>query len=214
MKRKTSNILLCVLAAVVIGCGVMAAGTMNGWFGGNEQAQETVQQTEAAAEAESEEDADADTAEAAEQQPEQAQQSEQAKQQNSQSAQAVSESGTCTITIKCSSILKNKDKLSEGKAGYVPSNGIILSKSTVEFKDGNTVYDVLRGTCSAAGIPLSARSSSMGIYVEGINGLFEFDCGGTSGWMYSVNGNSPDHGCDQHKVRNGDNIVWYYTCGN
>ena len=122
--------------------------------------------------------------------------------------------GTCTISIKCTSVLKNMDKLSSGKAKYVPSNGIILSTSTIEFKEGENVYDILKRSCSAAGIPMSARSSSMGIYVEGINGLFEFDCGGTSGWMYSVNGSTPNHSCSEHTVKNGDSIVWYYTCGN
>ena len=32
MKKKVSNILICVLAVVAIGCGIMAAGTIGGWF--------------------------------------------------------------------------------------------------------------------------------------------------------------------------------------
>lgn len=201
MKRKTSNILIGILIAVIVFCGVMAVGTLKGWFSGEEKA--VVSEETTVTEETSAEEAEATVTE------EEQIQSEQAKQQE-QTAKSVTK---CTITIKCDSILKNMDRLKEGKSKYVPSNGVILSKSTVEFKDGNTVYDVLKATCSAAGINLSAKKSSMGIYVEGINNIFEFDCGRTSGWMYSVNGTSPNHSCSEHQVQNGDNIVWYYTCG-
>ena len=202
MKKKVSNILICVLAIVAIGCGIMAAGTIGGWFGGDEAATEEIAKTQVSEEAAGGHH-DAEPGEEAE---------EHAVVKDEKNTGG--SNGTCTITIKCSSVLKNMDKLSSGKAKYVPSNGIILSTSTIEFKEGENVYDILKRACSAAGIPMSARNSSMGIYVEGINGLFEFDCGGTSGWMYSVNGNAPNHSCSEHTVKNGDSIVWYYTCGN
>lgn len=205
MKKRVSNILICVLAAVAIGCGIMAAGTIGGWFGGDTVSQETVQ-TEA-------QQGENQKAEAAQQEGEQDSQAGSSEKAEAKKKDTKGGNGTCTISIKCTSVLKNMDKLSSGKAKYVPSNGIILSTSTIEFKEGENVYDILKRSCSAAGIPMSARSSSMGIYVEGINGLFEFDCGGTSGWMYSVNGSTPNHSCSEHTVKNGDSIVWYYTCG-
>lgn len=202
MKKKTSNILICILAVIALGCAVMAAGTIGGWFGGDETATEEIASTQVSQEA-SGEHHDAEAGEEA---------AEHAADTDANNSGGTN--GTCKITIKCSSVLKNMDKLASGKAKYVPSNGIILSTSTIEFNKGESVYDVLKRSCSAAGIPMSARNSSMGIYVEGINGLFEFDCGGTSGWMYSVNGTTPNHSCSEHTVKNGDNIVWYYTCGN
>ena len=45
---------------------------------------------------------------------------------------------TCTITIRCKSILSNMDKLADGKDRYVPENGIILATTPVEFLDGET----------------------------------------------------------------------------
>lgn len=201
MKKKTSNILICILAVIALGCVVMAAGTIGGWFGGDETATEEVASTQVSQEA-SGEHHDAEAGEEA---------AEHAADTDANNSGGTN--GTCKITIKCSSVLKNMDKLASGKAKYVPSNGIILSTSTIEFNKGESVYDVLKRSCSAAGIPMSARNSSMGIYVEGINGLFEFDCGGTSGWMYSVNGTTPNHSCSEHTVKNGDSIVWYYTCG-
>ena len=49
-------------------------------------------------------------------------------------------------------------------------------------------------------------------YIEGINQLYEFDCGDKSGWMYSVNGWYPNYGCSSYEVKDGDKIEWRYTC--
>ena len=44
--------------------------------------------------------------------------------------------------------------LTAGKDRYVPSNGVILATSAVEFVDGETVFDVLKRVCSYGGIQL------------------------------------------------------------
>ena len=49
-------------------------------------------------------------------------------------------------------------------------------------------------------------------YIEGINNLYEFNCGSGSGWMYRVNGVFPNYGCSQYQVEDGDTIEWLYTC--
>ena len=49
-------------------------------------------------------------------------------------------------------------------------------------------------------------------YIEGINHLYEFDCGEQSGWMYKVNEWFPNYGCSSYEVGDGDVIVWCYTC--
>ena len=49
-------------------------------------------------------------------------------------------------------------------------------------------------------------------YVEGINNLYEFDCGEQSGWMYAVNGWYPNYGCSAYTLSDGDVIGWAYTC--
>lgn len=49
-------------------------------------------------------------------------------------------------------------------------------------------------------------------YIEGINHLYEFDCGKQSGWMYKVNGWFPNYGCSSYKLEGGETIVWAYTC--
>ena len=121
---------------------------------------------------------------------------------------------TCTIEIRCDTILDNWGDLEKKKQGYVPSNGSILATSTVSFKEGDTVFDVLKAVCSAADIQLEYTFSSLygSNYVEGINNLYEFDCGEESGWMYKVNGWFPNYGCSKYELHDGDVIVWCYTC--
>ncbi len=121
---------------------------------------------------------------------------------------------TCTIAIRCDTILSNLDNLDPDKSGYVPSSGTILSTTTVSISEGDSVYDVLRRACSAAGIQMEASYTAAygSYYVEGIGHLYEFDCGPESGWMYKVNGWFPNYGCSSYSVSDGDAIVFCYTC--
>lgn len=121
---------------------------------------------------------------------------------------------TCTITIRCDTILNNMEDLTAGKEKYVPSNGVILGTTDMSFKKGDTVFEVLKRVCSRKGIQLEYSWTPMyeSYYIEGINHLYEFDCGNESGWMYKVNGWFPNYGCSEYTLKNGDTIVWCYTC--
>lgn len=121
---------------------------------------------------------------------------------------------TCTIEVRCDTILDNMGDLAPGKSSCVPGNGVILAASTVRFAQGDTVLDVLKAASSATGLQLeySYTPGYGSYYVEGINNLYEFDCGNESGWMYEVNGWFPNYGCSEYQVRDGDVIVWCYTC--
>lgn len=122
--------------------------------------------------------------------------------------------GTCTIEIRCDTILNNMGNLTAGKEGYVPSSGTILGTTQVTFYEGETVFDVLQRVCSSAGIQLEYSWTPIydSYYIEGINHLYEFDCGEESGWMYKVNGWFPNYGCSSYDLTDGDTIVWCYTC--
>ena len=121
---------------------------------------------------------------------------------------------TCTIEVRCDTILDNMGDLAPGKSSCVPGNGVILAASTVRFAQGDTVLDVLKAASSATGLQLeySYTPGYGSYYVEGINNLYEFDCGNESGWMYKVNGWFPNYGCSEYQVHDGDVIVWCYTC--
>ena len=121
---------------------------------------------------------------------------------------------TSTIEVRCDTILDNMGDLAPGKSSCVPGNGVILAASTVRFAQGDTVLDVLKAASSATGLQLeySYTPGYGSYYVEGINNLYEFDCGNESGWMYKVNGWFPNYGCSEYQVHDGDVIVWCYTC--
>ena len=121
---------------------------------------------------------------------------------------------SCTIKIVCNTILDNMGDLEAGKEGYVPSSGTILGTTSVTFYEGETVFEVLKRVCDSAGIQLEYAWTPMydSYYIEGINHLYEFDCGSGSGWMYKVNGWFPNYGCSSYQLKDGDSIVWLYTC--
>lgn len=120
---------------------------------------------------------------------------------------------TCTFVIECKTILDNKDKLKKGLEKYVPDDAVIFSK-TVGFDSGESVYDILRRICDENSIQMEASYTPAfsSYYVEGINNLYEFDCGQGSGWMYSVNGVFPNYGCSSYKPASNDEIAFRYTC--
>lgn len=121
---------------------------------------------------------------------------------------------TCTLEIRCDTLLKNLDKLSSGKAELVPEDGILLEKTTVSFESGDSVFDVLRRCLREQNVHFEYVDAKAygSIYIEGIGNLYEFDCGEQSGWLYFVNGISPGLGCSGYTVANGDEIVFAYTC--
>lgn len=124
------------------------------------------------------------------------------------------EKPVCTITIRCDTIFDNAENLEEAKAPYVPKDGEILPVTTVEFTPGETVFDVLKRVCEAADLQIEYSWTPLydSYYVEGINHLYEFDCGFDSGWMYKVDNWFPNYGCSAYELQGGEEIIWYYTC--
>lgn len=104
------------------------------------------------------------------------------------------ESGHVTVTVSVTS----------SAVGNPVSSG-----GTFTFNKGATPYDAL----CALGLSINAHGSSYGTYVAAIGGLAEKQYGGTSGWMYSVNGVTPNTACSNYVLSNGDNVVWYYVTG-
>ena len=121
---------------------------------------------------------------------------------------------TCTFSIECSTILNNLDMLDPDKLEMVPSGGVILSKTTVTFYEGESVFDVLQRVCKEKGIHMEASWTPIyySAYVVGIHNLYEFDCGALSGWMYNVNGWYPNYGSSRYQLKDGDAVEWRFTC--
>jgi hypothetical protein len=95
---------------------------------------------------------------------------------------------------------------------YVPEDGLILPTVDVYINEGDSVFDVLDRVTKEYKIQLEYNESPNSIYVEGINYIYEFSCGDLSGWMYAVNGEFAQVGCESYIVHDGDRIQWLYTC--
>ena len=121
---------------------------------------------------------------------------------------------TCTLSISCATILDNMELCNKEKRELVPEDGWILEPMTVTFYEGESVFNVLQRTCKQQKIHMEFENTPVynSAYIEGINNLYEFDVGNTSGWMYRVNGWFPNYGCSRYQLQNGDVIEWVYTC--
>ena len=121
---------------------------------------------------------------------------------------------TCTLEIRCDTVVDTSKLENEAVIPYVPANGVILATTEVEYTPGENVFEVLKRVTRDQGIQMEFRDDPLysGAYIEGINYLYEFDGGTLSGWMYKVNGQFPNYGCSQYFVEDGDEIVWMYTC--
>ena len=122
------------------------------------------------------------------------------------------EANTCTITIRCDTAVAKGMHLEKKWQGIVPASGEILKTTTMTFEQGDTVFDVLCAVRDKYKLHMEYSGAKGNEYIEGINNLYEFDCGEQSGWMYKVNGVFPDHGCSAYYLSAGDEIVFCYTC--
>jgi len=149
---------------------------------------------------------------------EQSSQSEQSSKPNDQSSkpeeQEDTKKNTVTMHIRCDTAVASGMHKEAKWAGIVPASGVILSTTTFEVKDGDTVFDLLCQVRDKYKIHMqyTGIANSSSTYIQGINNLYEFDGGRWSGWMYSVNGWYPNYGCGVYFVKAGDKIEWNYTC--
>ena len=121
---------------------------------------------------------------------------------------------TCTLEIRCDTLLGNLAKMQDGKAALVPEDGVMLEATEAEFTAGESVFDVFRKVLREEKIHFEYVDASVydSVYIEGIGNIYEFDCGPQSGWMFSVNGIYPGLGCSAYTLADGDVILFNYTC--
>ncbi len=128
--------------------------------------------------------------------------------------EAAKEELVCSLKIDCSNILNNLDDFDENKLMLLGDNGIIYSNPEIEFEKGETVFDVVVRVLKENKIHFEYTFSALqnSYYIEGINNIYELDCGGMSGWMYAVNGIYPNCSLGDYVLQNGDSIAINYTC--
>mgnify|MGYP001343525890 CR=1 FL=1 len=94
-----------------------------------------------------------------------------------------------------------------GSADY----GEILPPTETELLEGDTVADVLLRLARANRISVDTRGAGPLLYVEGIAGLYEFDEGPGSGWIYLVNGVEYLKSAGTYRLMPGDRVEWRYV---
>jgi len=121
---------------------------------------------------------------------------------------------TCTFSITCHTVFDNLDKLDPVKLEILPEDGVIYKAKKVEFQKGENVFDVLLRETKASRLHMefSSNPALKSKYVEGINNLYEFDCGVLSGWTYKINGKGVGIGSSNYILSDGDTVEWVYTC--
>ncbi len=120
----------------------------------------------------------------------------------------------CTLLVRCDTILDNIEWLDPEKVELVPEDGVIFPRQDVTFFDGESVFNLLLREMKKNKIHMEFVNTPIynSVYIEGINNLYEFDCGELSGWMYKVNGWFPNYGCSRYQLKEGDVVEWVYTC--
>ena len=115
------------------------------------------------------------------------------------------------ISILNSCEIKSADEYYSSAASKTSLKASILinCQTAVDYKDSKREKaDILKKT----EIGFNKKGDGESVYVEGIDYLYEFDCGSLSGWEYSVNGEFPSVGCNAYELKENDEISWLYTC--
>ena len=114
---------------------------------------------------------------------------------------------TVSVTVDCTDAL---EKLPD--CDFLPDDGIMVRDSVIMEK-GISVFDAVAAVCADNGIALNYTGSPgrRNVYIRGIGGLGEKDCGGQSGWKYSVDGITPGRGMSAYILNDSADIRIYYA---
>lgn len=110
-----------------------------------------------------------------------------------------------TVEIECEAALESKDLNS---SVTLPSNGIILPKTEIRVKSGQSALDITKEICEKMNISIVCLN---GNYVKSIGPIGEKQCGKFSGWTYKVNGKKPSKSSDKYILEDNDTLIWSYV---
>lgn len=113
------------------------------------------------------------------------------------------------VSIDCKTILDNRESFKEKYESFIPSNGVLLNQTKVEYQSGDTVLSVFKKVTKEKGIAIINQNG----YISSIGHISERGMeDGTGGWMYLVNGSVASVGAGSYKLSANDTIQWRYTC--
>ena len=93
-----------------------------------------------------------------------------------------------------------------------PENEIIC-EGEAGINIGSTVFDVTVYVLQKSKITFDYTGIGKSVYISGINGIYEFDYGAMSGWLYFVNNDTQlsKVSCGACEISDGDSVRWVYT---
>ncbi|MGB9793075.1 MAG: DUF4430 domain-containing protein, partial [Thermacetogeniaceae bacterium] len=94
----------------------------------------------------------------------------------------------------------------EGYQDFNHPDGTILPTCRVSLPMGSTALDALKRAAEEHGLSLIESNGFVTSIEEQKSGHF----GGWNGWMYRVNGHSPNVGAASYVLQEGDTVLWYY----
>lgn len=123
------------------------------------------------------------------------------------------DSQTVWLEIDCSKAIES-GKLSDKQMELQKDRYIVKNQQFV-LRDGDTVFDLLKRACRYKNIQMEYQGVDQNnynsVYIQGINYVYEFDCGEYSGWVFLVNGEQVQGSCGKYMPKDGDRISWVYT---
>ena len=119
------------------------------------------------------------------------------------------EDAKVTIEIRCDELSSNMDiLLLAGLLENVHDGRLIALYLEARFLNDNAIlWNIVYKRLICKHIHIEDKKG----YVKGINYLYEFSAGQKSGWMYKVNGKLPNYMASEVKLKDGDEILWFYT---
>lgn len=122
--------------------------------------------------------------------------------------QSAKSSGSSTVQSRASNAAtsSNQELVSVEISGYDNKN----FSGHVPFKNGMTAFRALKTLTDSKNIALDYSGFGPAIYVKSINGQSAGDKSAQSGWIYTVNGKTPNVSAGSYTLHSGDTLVWIY----
>lgn len=119
------------------------------------------------------------------------------------------------VRADCSAALAAMDRIDEdiNPASVIPTDGAVIKESDIYAEEGAAAFDALIAAAREQRVAVDYVGSLYGVYVRGIGHIYEFGFGDMSGWIYKVNGESPDVSAGEFVLSEGDRVEFIYTIG-
>ncbi|NLH01807.1 MAG: DUF4430 domain-containing protein, partial [Clostridiales bacterium] len=120
---------------------------------------------------------------------------------------------SCTVRFTLVGDTDHDDKISHVYRKDLGAGRTWIAAQSVTVPSGSSVFDVFDKVLSSEGYTYYEKNANYIVSITNPSGqtLSEFSNGANSGWMYIVNGSSPNIPIRDYKVSNGDDIVFFFT---